>query len=220
VTETEAAELVRLRAVIGAVEGLRELSEAAAQGPWTVSETGAAEGYLAVVAPALGHGEDGYLTDDGVPEASARFIAAAGNAVRAALRVSAAVPGEGAPECIDPTCSWSPEPHRHPAPDVLPCCGQPLTVATPEGHACAVPGTEREDGPTDAATLLAILHEPPVTETVHACPPDGSGLMPCCGRTPFEVPKERITIYPRLVTCAAPSPAVPAVPDDTDGQPT
>jgi len=26
------------------------------------------------------------------------------------------------------------------------------------------------------------------TETVHACPPDGSGLTPCCGRTPFELP--------------------------------
>lgn len=28
----------------------------------------------------------------------------------------------------------------------------------------------------------------PPTETVHACPPDGSGLTPCCGRTPFELP--------------------------------
>ena len=28
----------------------------------------------------------------------------------------------------------------------------------------------------------------PATETVHACPPDGSGLTPCCGRTPFELP--------------------------------
>ncbi|WP_086732880.1 hypothetical protein [Streptomyces glaucescens] len=25
-------------------------------------------------------------------------------------------------------------------------------------------------------------------ETVHACPPPGSGLTPCCGRTPFELP--------------------------------
>lgn len=25
-------------------------------------------------------------------------------------------------------------------------------------------------------------------ETVHACPPDGSGLTPCCGRAPFELP--------------------------------
>ncbi|WP_406156919.1 hypothetical protein [Streptomyces canus] len=25
-------------------------------------------------------------------------------------------------------------------------------------------------------------------EAVHGCPPDGSGLTPCCGRTPFELP--------------------------------
>lgn len=37
---------------------------------------------------------------------------------------------------------------------------------------------------------------------VHACPPDGSGIMPCCGRTPFEVPRtDRMTSDPALVTC-------------------
>lgn len=29
----------------------------------------------------------------------------------------------------------------------------------------------------------------PQPEIVHACPPDGSGLTPCCGRTPFELPR-------------------------------
>ncbi|MEU1071885.1 MULTISPECIES: HIT domain-containing protein [unclassified Streptomyces] len=39
-------------------------------------------------------------------------------------------------------------------------------------------------------------------ETVHACPPDGSGLLPCCQRTPFEVPRtDRITEDPAAVTC-------------------
>lgn len=40
-------------------------------------------------------------------------------------------------------------------------------------------------------------------EVVHMCPPEGSGLMPCCGRTPFEVPRweHRITLQPSLVTC-------------------
>ncbi|MEU4348280.1 hypothetical protein [Streptomyces sp. NPDC023838] len=28
----------------------------------------------------------------------------------------------------------------------------------------------------------------PDPEVVHGCPPDGSGLTPCCGRTPFELP--------------------------------
>lgn len=38
--------------------------------------------------------------------------------------------------------------------------------------------------------------------TTHACPPEGSGVMPCCGRTPFEVPrKHRMTLDDRLVTC-------------------
>lgn len=37
---------------------------------------------------------------------------------------------------------------------------------------------------------------------VHACPPDGSSTMPCCGRTPFEVPPtDRMTVQPELVTC-------------------
>ncbi|CBG73091.1 putative phage protein [Streptomyces scabiei 87.22] len=38
-------------------------------------------------------------------------------------------------------------------------------------------------------------------QTAHACPPLGSGLMPCCGRTPFEATGERLAMDPRLVTC-------------------
>lgn len=42
---------------------------------------------------------------------------------------------------------------------------------------------------------------------VHQCPPEGGGVMPCCGRTPFEVdPRERMTAT-ELVTC----PTVPAL---------
>lgn len=38
--------------------------------------------------------------------------------------------------------------------------------------------------------------------TVHACPPEGGGLTPCCGRTPFELPSnERLTAHGELVTC-------------------
>jgi hypothetical protein len=48
-----------------------------------------------------------------------------------------------------------------------------------------------------------------MTETTHLCPPDGGGLMPCCGRTPFEVPRtDRMTLDPSLVTCHA-DPFVP-----------
>jgi len=37
---------------------------------------------------------------------------------------------------------------------------------------------------------------------IHACPPEGSGVTPCCQRTPFEVPRtHRMTTNPGLVTC-------------------
>lgn len=37
---------------------------------------------------------------------------------------------------------------------------------------------------------------------IHACPPEGSGVMPCCGCTPFEVPlTHRLTLEPDNVTC-------------------
>ena len=40
----------------------------------------------------------------------------------------------------------------------------------------------------------------------HACPPGDSGTMPCCGRTPFEVPgSDRMTLDPALVTCGMPA---------------
>lgn len=37
---------------------------------------------------------------------------------------------------------------------------------------------------------------------VHACPPDGTQLTPCCGETPFDLPRtDQITLDPALVTC-------------------
>ena len=37
---------------------------------------------------------------------------------------------------------------------------------------------------------------------VHQCPPTGSGIMPCCGRTPLQVsPFDRMTVIAALVTC-------------------
>jgi len=44
-----------------------------------------------------------------------------------------------------------------------------------------------------------------MAEVTHACPPDGQFLTPCCGMTPFELPRTgRMTLDPSLVTCAAP----------------
>lgn len=44
-------------------------------------------------------------------------------------------------------------------------------------------------------------------EVVHACPVGDSGVTPCCGRTPFELPRhDRMTVTEddsALVTCKA-----------------
>lgn len=46
---------------------------------------------------------------------------------------------------------------------------------------------------------------PPADEAiVHRCPPSGSSVMPCCGRTPFEATGDRMTVDPAHVTCAVP----------------
>jgi hypothetical protein len=46
-------------------------------------------------------------------------------------------------------------------------------------------------------------------ETTHACPKRGSGVTPCCGRSPFELPRtDRLTLDPALVTCTAEREAV------------
>jgi hypothetical protein len=49
-------------------------------------------------------------------------------------------------------------------------------------------------------------------EIVHLAPPDNQALMPCCGRTPFELSNtDRLTLDPELVTCRA------AVPGEEGG---
>lgn len=47
--------------------------------------------------------------------------------------------------------------------------------------------------------------------TTHRCPPRGSGIMPCCGRAPLEVPStDRMTLEASLVTCTQPTPTTHA----------
>jgi hypothetical protein len=36
---------------------------------------------------------------------------------------------------------------------------------------------------------------------VHFCPPPGTGRTPCCGKPPFELRGDRITLHRSLVTC-------------------
>ena len=49
--------------------------------------------------------------------------------------------------------------------------------------------------------VLRLTAERDAVSVVHACPPKGSGVMPCCGATPFEKQGERLTTNPALVTC-------------------
>lgn len=54
--------------------------------------------------------------------------------------------------------------------------------------------------PTDGPGGVAD-EEQPTAEVVHGCPPDGSGLTPCCGRTPFELPLADRISSEAPVTC-------------------
>jgi hypothetical protein len=59
--------------------------------------------------------------------------------------------------------------------------------------------------PERAAVLRQNLAGPEAArEVVHACPPHGSGLTSCCGRTPFELLRtDRMSANPASVTCPA-----------------
>jgi hypothetical protein len=63
------------------------------------------------------------------------------------------------------------------------------------------------------AELRRMADETPQPETVHGCPPDGSGLTPCCGRTPFELPLGDRISSEATVTCQG-APAAVAQPDE------
>ncbi|WGV35735.1 hypothetical protein SEA_FRANKENWEENIE_42 [Streptomyces phage Frankenweenie] len=70
------------------------------------------------------------------------------------------------------------------------------------GRALAVLSTEFE-----RLSTLVIGEEDTI---VHACPPEGSGLMPCCGRSPIDVPlTERISMDGTAVTCPGVPKALP-----------
>ena len=61
------------------------------------------------------------------------------------------------------------------------------------------PWDEERDAQHDL--VLRLTAERYAVSVVHACPPKGSGVMPCCGATPFEKQGERLTADPALVNC-------------------
>jgi hypothetical protein len=57
-------------------------------------------------------------------------------------------------------------------------------------------------GPQGERWLREGTEARPDSEIVHACPPDGSGVTPCCNLTPFELPRtQRMTTDATEVTC-------------------
>jgi hypothetical protein len=61
---------------------------------------------------------------------------------------------------------------------------------------------EEQYGAPASTLAVDLAHEylgDPVT--VHACPEGDSGATPCCGHTPFDLPGDRMTLDPALVTC-------------------
>jgi hypothetical protein len=58
------------------------------------------------------------------------------------------------------------------------------------------------DETTDAGVAGGAVVPQTAETAVHACPPGDTGIMPCCGKTPFEVPRsDRMATDPGLVTC-------------------
>jgi hypothetical protein len=71
-------------------------------------------------------------------------------------------------------------------------------------HSRRLGPTWKDGTPTRRRLVRATTTYTVEPETVHACPPEGSGITPCCERTPFELPvTDRMTTDPTLVTCAA-----------------
>lgn len=51
-------------------------------------------------------------------------------------------------------------------------------------------------------SLHLVRNEAP-WEIVHQCPPDGGQLTPCCGQSPFDLPRrDRMTEAAERVTCS------------------
>ena len=86
----------------------------------------------------------------------------------------------------------------------------PRRTLTPDEYSAAwhaVEGAAGEEGADPGTVLHAVLDrlgiDLPPAPPVHACPPDGSGVTPCCGRTPFELPRtDRMTTDPAEATTA------------------
>jgi hypothetical protein len=54
----------------------------------------------------------------------------------------------------------------------------------------------------DATPAIQATIDEAHREIIHRCPIGDSNIMPCCNRTPWEIPMtDRMTVDPKLVTC-------------------
>lgn len=61
---------------------------------------------------------------------------------------------------------------------------------------------EKKEKENEAFLKIIDGYLPCLASVVHLCPPAGSGVMLCCGRTPFNVPyTDRMTTDRNAVTC-------------------
>jgi len=111
--------------------------------------------------------------------------------------------------------------HANDVAGFCPACGHGVLTLGAGGHVtCTLIDCPK---PEAADNLLHGADETPVVaqaaaEVVHGCPPDGSGLTPCCGRTPFELPLGDRISSEAPVTCPGAAVAQPAAPHTDETQ--
>jgi hypothetical protein len=59
---------------------------------------------------------------------------------------------------------------------------------------------DQEPYPCSAIVVAAEIERQAGVVT-HRCPRVGSGITQCCGRSPFAMSSDRMTLYPQLVNC-------------------
>jgi len=100
---------------------------------------------------------------------------------------------------------WQPE--DEPEPGVQPQPEDPAAAAVPRRGDAETTSEARCTCADAGASFAPAGHYgdcPAAVEVVHGCPPDGSGLTPCCGRTPFELPRTDRISSEAPVTCPGP----------------
>lgn len=75
------------------------------------------------------------------------------------------------------------------------------STANAAAESCVDAILERDAARAEVERLKERCAKDDAGVTIHACPPPGEGMMPCCGRPPFEVMGDRMTRNPEHVNC-------------------